>query len=325
MRLEERRDERPAAGARRRPEPREATRSGPAARRGTLRRAPGHPQRAERVVGDLTGPHEVPERAEHHGLVGGARRGDELRPERRARARESLPQRVVHRARRPLVGRGHRGGQQAHRVAEVQADPPVVRAERARAHPDELAGGAQLVEHRRSVPLDARGQHVTLEHRRGDGDALELLDRVDERVESAPGRADALPRGQEPRERGRVDRLDLVAHRRERPAAQCAQHVHVAPLALHPAGPELAEHDAALALESSQRLVRSLGRDAEPPGQLVGRERPVRAGEARGEVVERTLDGIGEGDRQAGRDREPQRVPQAGGVLGRRVAVADAR
>ena len=243
--LEERRDERPAARARGRPEPREPARD--ADGRGADRRADarrGDAQRPERVVGDLAGPHEVPQRGEQHRFVGGARRGDEVGPERRARARELRADRVVH---GPVgrLGQHHRRREQLDAVAEEEAHPAVVGAERARAGPHQLAGRAELVEHRGPVALDARGQHVALEHRHRDRDALELLDRLDERVGAAPAAADALPRGEEPHERGGVDRLDLVAQRGERAAPQRAEHARVAPLALAAAGPELAVHDPA--------------------------------------------------------------------------------
>ena len=75
----------------------------------------------------------------------------------------------------------------------------VVGSERARTRPDELAGRAQLVEHRGAVALDARGQHVALQHRHRDGDALELLDRLDEacRCHGGPGRSRARRPGSE--------------------------------------------------------------------------------------------------------------------------------
>ncbi len=58
-----------------------------------------------------------------------------------------------------------------------------------------------------------------------------------------------MPARQEAAERGLLDRLDLAPQRRERGAAQPAQHVGVAPLALAAAGPQLAAHELLLALE----------------------------------------------------------------------------
>ena len=64
---------------------------------------------------------------------------------------------------------------------------------------------------------------------------------------------DALPGGQEARQRTLVGRLDLLAQHRERRAAQPAQHLGVAPLALGAAGPQLAADELAGALELAQR------------------------------------------------------------------------
>ena len=61
-----------------------------------------------------------------------------------------------------------------------------------------------------------------------------------------------MPRGQEPRERRRLDRLDLAAERSERRAPQPAEDVGVAPLALGPAGPELAADEQLVPLELDQ-------------------------------------------------------------------------
>ena len=277
--LEQRHDERPPARARGRTEAGEPARmrAGPRPMRGAGRRAPRHPQRPERVVRDLARPHEIPERGEHD-----ARRR-RCRSPRRGRARSSRPAR---RSRSRIASwispsgapsTAGRRREQPHAVAEEQPDPTVVGAERARADPDELARRAQLVEHARPVAVDARGQHVAFEHRRRDRDALQLFERLDERVGAAPAPADALPRAQEPRVGRRVDRFDLVAQRGERAAAQDAQHVRVAPFAFDAAGPELAEHDATVGLEAGQRGAGALDRDVEARGELLDRERHVRA------------------------------------------------
>ena len=154
----------------------------------------------------------------------------------------------------------HRRREQLDPVAEEQADAAVVGAERARADPHQLARRAQLVEHRRAVAVDPRREHVALEHRRRDRDALQLFDRFDQRVGAAPAPTDALPGGEEPDERRRVDGLDLVAQRGERAPAQRAQHAGVAPLALDAAGPELAVHDAARGSRRANASPRAFGR-----------------------------------------------------------------
>ena len=66
---------------------------------------------------------------------------------------------------------------------------------------------------------------------------------------------DALPLRQEPGQGVRRDRLDLLAQLGERPAAQRAQDLGVAPLEARAAGPELAVHDAAGRRQPGQRGV----------------------------------------------------------------------
>ena len=63
---------------------------------------------------------------------------------------------------------------------------------------------------------------------------------------------DALPARHEARERALVGGLDLLAQRGERGAPQPPQHLGVAPLALRAAGPQLAAHQLAGALEAGQ-------------------------------------------------------------------------
>ena len=70
-----------------------------------------------------------------------------------------------------------------------------------------------------------------------------------------PGRGvaiDVLPRGQKARQRALIDRLDLLAQRRQRRAAQAAQHLGVTPLALAAARAQLAADEVAGALELGQ-------------------------------------------------------------------------
>ena len=179
----------------------------------------------------------VPAAATRSGQNGRARGRELLRGSRRAPARSGGSGSVTDDA------------SSLHAVAEEQADPAVVGAERARAGPHELARRAQLVEHRGPVALDAHGEHVAFEHRHRDRDTLQLLERLDQRVHAPSPAADALPRRQEPHERDRVDRLDLVPERGERAAAQRPQHAGVAPLAFGAGGPELAVHDAARGFE----------------------------------------------------------------------------
>ena len=189
--------------------------------------------------------------------------------------------------------------------------------------PEHLAGGGELVEHRGLVVGDAGGQHQRLQRRGGYGAPGELLDHGDHAVDAAEAAADVLPGGQEPRQRDRLDRLDLVAQPGQRPSPQGAQHLGVTPLGARARGPELALEHASLGGEPGQRLVAHGDAEAEPLGHLGGGERPVRAGIAADQVAQRVLDRLGEhvrarpaapgrrGRRAAG--RRPRRRPSAPG------------
>ena len=130
--------------------------------------------------------------------------------------------------------------------------------------------------------------------------------------------ADPLPAGQEPNETRRLDRLDLLAQRRQRPAPQLAHDVRVAPLPLDAVGTELALDHLALADQLGEHGPGHLGGDAEAMGELGGRERTVGPGEPLGQAGQRRLDGFGEHGRQADGDGDTQRVPEPSGILGRR-------
>ena len=83
-----------------------------------------------------------------------------------------------------------------------------------------------------------------------------------------------MPARQEAAERRLLGGLDLLAQRGERRAAQTAQDVGVAPLALGPARPQLAADQLVLALELAQLL---LDVAAEVLARLARRERPAAA------------------------------------------------
>ena len=125
-------------------------------------------------------------------------------------------------------------------IGEVQRDAAVAFAERLDADPDDFAGAHQRVEHPRCVVVYARRQDFALEDGRRDGGALQLLDRIEQRLEPASTRADAVPRHEKAAERFGIDRLDLVAQPCKRSPAKAAQHVGIDPLAFGAARPEFA-------------------------------------------------------------------------------------
>ena len=236
------------------------------------------PERRERVVRDLAGPDEVPERGEEQALVGRAGGGDELRPERRARARPD----GCGCASCTSPSGGSAGGcrEQRRRVrAEHERDAAVVGAEGSGADPGHVAAGHERVEVGGPVAADPAGEDVGLEDRRGHGRALEPGDRVGERVDVAPRAVRALPRGEEPAERRRVDGLDLAPEQGERPPAEPAEDVGVAPFAPRAAGTELAADDARRRLRATRapparaRRTRRAGRRPPPRGTVRGSAR----------------------------------------------------
>ena len=118
--------------------------------------------------------------------------------------------------------------------------------------------------------------------------------------------------GQEAGQGRAVDRLDLLAERGQRPAAELAEHVGVAPLPLDAVGPELAPDDAALAARapSSTSRTGSRGRPkrrghlAARKGRGCGRSgRPGPRGAARPDSVKASGSPSGTATPRASRSR----------------------
>ena len=74
-------------------------------------------------------------------------------------------------------------------IGQVEREPAVAIAERLDAAPDHFAGGGERIEIGRVVALDASGEDLGFEDRGGQRRALEVLDRIEQRVEpGAPAR-----------------------------------------------------------------------------------------------------------------------------------------
>src|SRR5207237_4651344 len=123
--------------------------------------------------------------------------------------------------------------------------------------------------------------------------ALELPKGLDQRLLPLPrsrtGSADAVPCGQEPAQRCRVDRLHLFAERGERAPSEHPEHVDLAPLPLQAARAELPEYHSAVALQGLQRARRAVEREPVPARELRGEERAVRTAEPGDEAFEPPL------------------------------------
>ena len=126
-----------------------------------------------------------------------------------------------------------------------------------------------------------------------------------------------MPGRQEAGVGGLLDRLDLLAERRERRPAQPPQHVGVAPLALGPARPELASDEPLVLLEGCELPSRHLRWDAEPRRCLGRRERPVSPREPGQQRAQRQLAALEERIRQARGGHRTQRVLEAGMLAAR--------
>ena len=180
-------------------------------------------------------PGEVPQRGGQRLVVARADGGGELAEEVGAAAREGVEHGLVVGGELELavVGQGQGGG-----VGEVQRDPAVGAREPAVAGPEHLAGGGELVEHRRLVVGDPRraapGTPARRRVRRTRRAARRRVTTPSSPRSPRPPRSSrsehVLPRRQEPGQRHGLDRLDLVAQPGERAAAQRAQHLGVAPL-----------------------------------------------------------------------------------------------
>ena len=148
-------------------------------------------QRVERVVGDRPAPHEIPERgdgvvgiAAADGLVKRAEEAGAVRPEKfddRGFAPVVLDVRLKPDA-TDVAGRKQTGQM----IGQIQRDASVAGAERFDAHPDDLAGRRHGVQVRGIVCVDPRGKDLGFEDRRGQRRALELLDRIEQRVRAVP-------------------------------------------------------------------------------------------------------------------------------------------
>src|SRR5581483_675688 len=125
---------------------------------------------------------------------------------------------------------------------------------------------------------------------------------------------DAVPGGRKPCERLLLDRLDLLAQRRERRAPQAPQHVRVAPFALASAGSKLAADEELLPLELDEHR-----RDVapEPLVRSRGREGTAPPCEPQDEPAQRVGTALEEDVRQARRRHRAERVAIAARILGR--------
>ena len=104
-----------------------------------------------------------------------------------------------------------------------------------------------------------------------------------------------MPGGQEPGQRLGLDGLDLAAQQGQRPLAQRAQHVWVAPLPLRAVRPELAPQQQAGVGPPGQQVVDHGHGQTEALGGLDACERRVGTGPPAQQRAQRVVGGIEEG------------------------------
>ena len=320
-------DERPAAGGLRRTQRRQTSGPAPASRAGRFQRS----ARSGANVSFVTSPAQTRSQSA----------SSTSRSEPPPAAREDLaiergaPRRGARGSPRGGDRRGgprHRGRRAAARLATRtdERDPAIVAAEAPPPDPRDLAHRPQLVEQPRLVARDPRRQHVPLQHGCRDRQAGELVDDLGEALERGrrpelrgglAERGDAMPGGQEPAERGRVDGFDLATQPGERPPAEDPEHVGVEPFALRAARPELAAEDRAVLEQPLERVSTTpTGSPQRRAGSGVrnGPWRPSVAGE---QAFERRRRRSQERVRDADRRRHPDPVAVARHVLDRDPAL----
>ena len=124
-------------------------------------------------------------------------------------------------------------------VRQIKRNPSVAVADRFDAAPDDLAGGNKGVEVRRLIILHSRGKNFGFEHGCRERRTLEVLDRIEQSVESSALAHEPLPAGEQADEYGRLDRLDLLAQSCQRSASDGLEDLRIAPFATRSTRPEL--------------------------------------------------------------------------------------
>ncbi len=177
------------------------------------------PQRSQRVVGDLAGPHEIPQRLDDR--VGIASAGDrvEIAEERCPAFGEVAAEPLVDLAGRRVAGAG--GVQQRDLVPEVERHPPVRRGDGAAPGPHDVAGGEQCVEVGRLVGHPS-GKDGRLEGACRDRPSLQLADDLGDPVPPRRRVAHAVPGRHESGEDVGRHRFDVAAKHGERTTAEPA-------------------------------------------------------------------------------------------------------
>ncbi len=273
----------------------------------------------QRIVGDEAAPDQAPQRVDRFAGIAAADGLVERIEEAGARRFKNREQLFF--ALRQWFDDGARLGEQGQLVGKIQGDAAVAFAERLDAGPGHFTGGDERVETGGLVPCDARGQNRRFEQGSRERGSLEAFDGIEQHIEvgvaAAAGDQQSLPVGEEAGQRVLLHRLDFAAQAGQRLAADLAQNLGVAPLAMQAAGTEASFEHAAFADELAERRCRSLARSsAKRFGDFAKGERAVGAGIAADKFEHRVRDRLQQRDGQTRGKGNAQGVAIAGGVFG---------
>jgi hypothetical protein len=144
---------------------------------------------------------------------------------------------------------GPEGGQF---FGEIERDSAVAFAKWFEADPDDLACGDESVEIGWAIAEDACGEDLGFEDGCREWRSLKVFDDVEKSVESATRLHDALPARDEAGEGGLLYGLHFLAQASEALAADGAEHLGIAPLAMNTSGAETSFDDTAGVHESAK-------------------------------------------------------------------------
>ena len=208
----------------------------------------------------------------------------------------------------------------------VERDSTVVPAKASPTDPGDLPERTELIEKPRLVARHPHREDIALEDRRRDRNPGQLIDDLGEPLERGlsperwairAGWGHPLPVGQEPGERGRVDRLDLVAKSSERPTTKRPQDVGIAPFPLDAVGPELATEQRSGRDQSFEGILDRPRGDPPAPGGFLGEKRAMGPRPPGKQPFERRSCRGQERIGNTGRRLDSQRVAVAGDILDR--------
>ena len=182
-------------------------------------------QGVQRIVGNNPSPHQAPERVDRLARIAAARCLVQRIEETRARGFEHCEQFFLALAERVKIRIGLRPSlrQQRQLVGKKQRDAPVALADRLHPGPRHLARRDQRIEPGRREIGNARGQYRRFHERCWQRRALQVLNRIEQRIEMrrarAPRSQQSLPVREEARQRVLLHRLHFAAQPGQRFAA----------------------------------------------------------------------------------------------------------